>query len=293
MAESTATPRIAALQFGGMAGSITLLAGASGIPGFHMASALWNLIKEDDDEDLETLIRTGVLGEVGLTGLVDYYAGVSVSSRIGLSGTFYRPGFNTEDQKPLLTLLEGFGGPVVGLFNKYTDRVPYFFQEGEYQRMTEALMPTSIGNAMKSFRFATEGARTLRYDPLIDDIGPFSVGAQFFGFMPTEYARQLAQNSYLRGVDSGINEKRTKLMKQVYIGQKMGDTDTVRRTIAKIQEFNRMYPQAAITPETLSKSLRSHRDTTSRMHHGITFSTKNEPYLKQRASDFGNATAFS
>ena len=285
--------RIAALQFGGMAGSITLLAGASGIPGFHMASALWNLIKEDDDEDLETLIRTGVLGEVGLTGLVDYYAGVSVSSRIGLSGTFYRPGFNTEDQKPLLTLLEGFGGPVVGLFNKYTDRVPYFFQEGEYQRMTEALMPTSIGNAMKSFRFATEGARTLRYDPLIDDIGPFSVGAQFFGFMPTEYARQLAQNSYLRGVDSGINEKRTKLMKQVYIGQKMGDTDTVRRTIAKIQEFNRMYPQAAITPETLSKSLRSHRDTTSRMHHGITFSTKNEPYLKQRASDFGNATAFS
>src|SRR6056297_2912530 len=131
--------RIAALQFGGMAGSITLLAGASGIPGFHMASALWNLIKEDDDEDLETLIRTGVLGEVGLTGLIDYYAGVSVSSRIGLSGTFYRPGFNTEDQKPLLTLLEGFGGPVVGLFNKYTDRVPYFFQEGRSEEHTSEL----------------------------------------------------------------------------------------------------------------------------------------------------------
>lgn len=285
--------RIAAMQFGGMAGSIGLLSGLAGVPGFHMASALWNLIKDEEDEDLETLIRTGPLGERGLTGLVDYYAGISVSSRIGLSGTFYRPGFNTEDQKPLLTLLEGFGGPVVGLINKYTDRVPYFFQEGEYWRMTEALMPTSIGNAMKATRFYTEGARTLRYDPILDDVGPFAAGAQFFGFMPTEYARQLAKNNYLRGLDSGINEKRSKLMRKVYVFKRQGDMDSVRETMREIREFNRRYPHAKIDPKTLRKSLRSHRETTSRMHHGITFSSKNEGFLKRASSDFGDATYFS
>ncbi len=291
--ESAEDRRIAALQFGGMAGSIMLLAGASGIPGFHMASAAFDLMKGEEDEDLETLIRTGPLGELGLTGLVDYYAGVSVSSRIGLSGVFYRPGFNTENQSSIATLLEGFGGPVVGLANKYLDRVPYFFQEGEYQRMTEALMPTSIGNAMKSIRFATEGARTLRYDPILDDVGPFAAGAQFFGFMPTEYARQLAQNSRFREVGSGINEKRSKLMRKVYLAERKRDTTALRNTMADIRDFNRRYPHAAIDQETLNRSLKSHRTTTSRMHHGISFSRKNEPYINRLARDWDSPTVWS
>lgn len=285
--------RVAAMQFAGVSGSMAMFAGASGLPMFHTVAALYNLFKDDEDEDFETMIRTGVLGEVGLTGLVDYYAGVSVSSRIGLSGVFYRPGFNTENQTALATLLEGFGGPVVGLFTKYTDRVPYFFTEGEYYRMTEAIMPTAIGNAMKSVRFYTEGARTLRYDPILDEVGPLAAGAQFFGFMPTEYARQLAQNSYLRGVDNAINRRRTKLLSRRYKAYRMGDMIELREVMRDIAEFNREHPQARIGQDTLDRSLKSHKDTTSRMHHGITYSRKNEAMLIQRAEDFGNATAYA
>jgi hypothetical protein len=285
--------RVAAMQFAGISGSIAMFAGASGIPMFHTVAALYNLFKDDEAEDFETMIRTGVLGERGLTGLVDYYTGLSVSSRIGLSGVFYRPGFNTENQTALATLLEGFGGPVIGLFNKYSDRVPYFFTEGEYWRMTEALMPTSMGNAMKGVRFYTEGARTLRYDPILDEVGPFSALAQGLGFMPTEYARQLAQNNYYRKLDNRISERRTKLLSRRYKAYRMGDTDELRRVMRDIAEYNRENPQYPITPESLEDSLRSHRDTTSRMHHGVTFSRKNEPMFLRDAEDWGNATAFA
>jgi len=285
--------RVAAMQFAGISGSMAMLAGASGLPMFHTVAALYNLFKDDEDEDFETMIRTGVLGERGLTGLVDYYAGVSVSSRIGLSGVFYRPGFNTENQTALATLLEGFGGPVVGLFTKYTDRVPYFFTEGEYYRMTEAAMPTSIGNAMKAIRFNSEGARTLRHDPILDEVGPLAAGAQFFGFMPTEYARQLAQNNYIRGVDNAINKRRTKLLSRRYKAYRLRDVIELRKIAQDIAEFNRDHPQYPITAETLERSMDSHKETTSRMHHGITYSRKNEPLLIQRAEDFGPATAYA
>lgn len=285
--------RVAAMQFAGISGSMAMLAGASGLPMFHTVAALYNLFKDDEDEDFETMIRTGVLGERGLTGLVDYYAGISVSSRIGLSGVFYRPGFNTENQTALATLLEGFGGPVVGLFNKYTDRVPYFFTEGEYYRMTEAIMPTSIGNAMKAIRFNSEGARTLRHDPILDEVGPLAAGAQFFGFMPTEYARQLAQNNYIRGVDNAINKRRTKLLSRRYKAYRLRDVVELRKIAQDIAEFNRDHPQYPITAETLERSMDSHKETTSRMHHGITYSRKNEPLLIQRAEDFGPATAYA
>jgi hypothetical protein len=277
-----------------MAGAIALFSGASGVPGFHMFAALYDtVLKGEEDEDFETMVRTGLLGEMGLTGIVDYYTGLSVSSRIGLSGVFFRPGFNTEDQTALTTLVEGFGGPVVGLFTKYTDRVPFFFQEGEYWRMTEALMPTAIGNMMKSIRFYSEGARTLRHDPIIDDIGLFGAGAQFFGFMPSEYARQLAQNSYLRGVDNGINNRRQKLLSKLYQAAILKDYEEYNDTMMDIQDFNMKFPEAEIDGDTIRNSLRSHEETTSRMHHGITYSPKNENLLKRLAADFGPATTFS
>jgi hypothetical protein len=258
-----------------------------------MVAALWDIIRDEEDEDLETLIRTGVLGEVGLTGVVDYFAGVSVSSRIGLSGVFYRPGFNTENQTALATLLEGFGGPVVGLFNKYSDRVPYFFNEGEYWRMTEAALPTAMGNAMKATRFYTEGARTLRNDPLLDEVGALSAGGQFFGFMPAEYSRQLAQNNYVRGIDNAINQKKSKINRMFYMARTQADPVALRRAEKARRDFNRRYPHTQITPESLAKSMAAHKRTSSKMHNGLTYSSKNEDYLKRIASDFGPATFYS
>lgn len=283
--------RVAAMQFAAMTGSLGMLSGIAGVPGFYTAAAIYNFFKDDEDEDLETLIRTGVLGERGLTGLVDYYTGLSVSSRLGLSGVFYRPGFSTEGQPTLMTIAEAMGGPLVGLFTKYTDRVPYFFNQGEYWRATEAALPTALANAMKSMRFATEGARTLRHDPIVDEIGPFGVGAQFFGFMPKEYARQLAENNYQRKLDNSINRKRTNLLKKLNHAQRYGVPDQAAEALREIQEFNARFPFAAITSDTMDRSYRAFQQTTSRMHHGITYSRKNEPLLRQSAADFDNAPA--
>jgi hypothetical protein len=290
-----ATPedrRIAMMQFASILGSTFILSGISGLPGFYPFEAIYNFLKDDEDEDLETMIRTSVLGERGLTGLVDYYTGLSIGSRTGLSGAFYRPGFGSEDLPTSAVLVETLGGPLAGLFTKW-DRASYFWGEGEYWRATEAAMPTAIGNAMKATRFAAEGVRTMRHDPIIDEIGPFGVGAQFFGFMPKEYARQLAQNNYLRGMQNTVSKKRTQLLSRWNKAILYGDPDELRNVERDIREFNRTYPYAKIDRESKKDSLKAFKRRTEETHHGLYWNKRYVPMLQQASDDFGRATVFS
>ena len=284
---SPETRRTALLQVGSILGSVALISGAQGLPMFHLVAALYNMLKDDDDEDLETVIRTGALGEVGLTGLANHLTGTNVSERIGLSGIFYRPGFNTEGQTPAGILLEGLGGPVVGLFNKYAGRVPELLSEGEYYRATEAAMPSAMGNMLRAFRYGTEGATTMRGDPIVAEFSPYEIGAQFFGFQPAEYGRQLAINSQLRNIDNALNRRITRLLARRNQAIRAGDRDGVREAMEGIREFNRRYPHAAISSETLDRSLSSFQRTTGRMRSGITFSDRNEAFLERLSREYG------
>jgi hypothetical protein len=51
----------------------------------------------------------------------------------------------------------------------------------------------------------------------------------------------------------------------------------------EIREFNRRNPQYPIGRDTIENSLSSHLESTSRMHHGVLFSTRNEAMLRQMA----------
>jgi hypothetical protein len=284
--------RIAQKQLGGMMGMMSLMAGTMGLPLMQQIGWLYDSLFADDDEpDFETVVRT-TIGEAGAYGLVDFLTDTRISERIGLGGAIYRPGF-ASDQLPLpYQVLEGIGGPVIGLGLKYLDRVPTLLSDGEYQRAMEAMLPSAVANVARAVRFGDEGIRTMRYDPIVDDIGPFSVAAQALGFMPAEYAQQLAINTLGTRINNAIDTKRTKLLRQRYVAMRKGDFERVREIDASIQEFNQRHPGNAITADTLSDSLTSHLRTTSRTHHGVTYSPRNEAYIRSLTEQFGPSSIF-
>jgi hypothetical protein len=278
--------RVARMQLAGIMGSVALFSGAQGVPFFQTFAQLYDLFFTDDEEEnFETMVRLGI-GELGYKGVFDYLTNMSVSGRIGLSGMFYREPFNAENQSTLANIIEGVGGPAVGLFLRYTDRVPALFSQGDYYRMTEALMPSAVANPLRAVRYNLEGVQTLRGDPIVGDVSPFSAAAQFLGFAPADYIRQLEQNRALTRIDRAIGAKRTQLLRQLYVARRQGDLSSYRSTMQEIREFNRRNPQYPIGRDTIENSLSSHLESTSRMHHGVLFSTRNEAMLRQMAEQW-------
>ena len=281
--------RIARLQLATMSGSMALFAGAAGMPLFHTVAALYDNMwpRDEDDEDFETLLRTGFLGELGTKGLANYLFGINLSERIGLGGVFYRPPLNSADLPWYGVLVEGYGGPVLALGSK-AERAAYFASQGEYYRSVEAALPTAMGNMLKSFRFGTEGALTMRKDPILEVFSPYEVGAQFLGFMPARYEQQLSINRAQQAISNAVNAEIQSLLRRLYIARREGDRDTFQEVMQEIRDFNaRMPPSARINRPSIRRSLDSHQRRTQEMVSGVTLSPRMRPELMQLATEYG------
>lgn len=280
--------RVAQLQLASMMGGIGLIAGAAGMPMFQLLANMYDLLKEDDEEDFETLVRTGVLGELGLNGLANYLTGLNIAPRVGMSGIFYREPFNAANNTPLQNIIEGFGGPAVGMFNKYTNNVIDLFQQGELWRATEQALPSAFGNVLRAARFYSDGITTMRGDPIVEEVGPLHLAGQFFGFQPADYAQQLAINNSQRRIDNAINRRISRLLARRYRAIRFRDQAEYQDIMEEIAEYNRRAePDQRITREMMENSLRSHRATTERTYQGISYSQRNERMLREMATDYG------
>jgi hypothetical protein len=284
--------KVARFQFGGIVGSVGLWAGASGLPMYGAFAALFDtLFTDDDEEDFDTIVRTS-LGELGFKGIGNYFFGTEMSSRIGLSNTFYREPLRADSQGAVMNLIEGAGGPIASLLIKYSERIPALLSEGEYYRAAEASLPASIGSVMRALRFAQGGAETLRGDVIYDDFGPYSLMAQAMGFSSADYIRQLEVNTQLKNIDTAIVEKKSKLMRRLNLARRNNDAIGMREVLADIREYNQRHPQQAITRDTLKRSARTFEQTTQRAVNGMIFNNRNLPIIRQMAADYDSPTTF-
>lgn len=273
---------IAFRQSAMMLGMMSLMAGAMGLPFMQQVGWLYDLLLADDDEpDFATAMRMG-LGELGSFGALDYLTGMRVSERIGLSGAIYRPGFASEQLPFHWQLLEGIGGPVVGMAGKYLDRVPDLMGQGEFWRAAESAMPTALGNMLRAYRFAQEGDLTMRGDPITGDIGPYTIAAQALGFMSAERSQQLAVNSARVRMSTAIDRNRSRLLQRRNIALRENDWATVRDIDTEILEFNQRHPEYAITADTRRDSWRSFVRTSEEMMNGVSVNPRLQPYINEQ-----------
>ena len=277
--------KIAKRQIAGIYASSALLAGVQGVPLYGIAAMAYNLIlADDDDDDFDTAARKW-MGEVPYSGAVNNLLGVEVASRVGLSDLVFRDNKVRDQQSVMLSLMETMGGPVLGVTSRM-ERGLSLISEGNIDRGIEQMLPSAIGNALKSVRFGTEGARTLRGDPITGELGPWNTFAQFFGFAPAEYTRQLEINSNTKKIERNILQKRTKLLRNYYIAMRNGDSKEAADIMREIARFSREHPGVAISADTVNRSIRRHLQTSAGMYHGITINKSLRPELMQNISEY-------
>jgi hypothetical protein len=284
--QDKATRTAAWKQVGYIAGMTALTAGVSGLPMFGAIAMLYNMFKDDDEEDLESIVRKGI-GELPFKGLLNYTTGLEIASRMGLNDLIMRDVINENEKTLPIRLLEAFGGPVYGTFTKW-ERAAELMKEGHYDRAIESALPSALGNVFKSYRYANEGANTLRGDPITGDINTWNVAAQFFGFAPAEYVRQLEINALVKGIDKAVTEEKTKQLKRYYIASRMGDTEGREEAKEALQGLRQKYPK--LFPEgveqSIQRSMAQHMRTTKEMYHGVTLSKAMRDELIDLASEY-------
>jgi hypothetical protein len=273
---------MATKQLVGVFLSSAFFAGAQGVPLAGMMRTIFNTLKEDDEDDWDT-VATSVIGEGWYNG-VFYGMGIDVSSRIGMSNLLYRSMPNQENESIITDGIEMLGGPIAGITMRIGQGVD-MMRDGEMMRGTERLLPAGISNMFKSVRFGKEGARTLRGDVMVEDLSPTSLVGQFLGFAPTKYSRQVEINARNIYQDRLIGKRRSKLLKDRNIAIVEGDTDEERKIDKKIIEFNQKHPEYPITSDTKQRSKRTFDNNSMEMDNGVLISSPRRELVRQQTLD--------
>ena len=271
-------------QLAGIYGSAALFSGARGLPMMGVLAMIYNMFSDDDEDDFDTMMRKGT-NELITSGLVDYLTNTAVSGRIGLSDLLFRDTTVKDQDSVLLSLMETIGGPVFGIASR-AERGIKLINEGHADRGIEQILPSAMGNVLKSIRYATEGTQTLRGDPITGEVSAWNVGAQLFGFAPANYIEQLEKSAQAKKIDRAVNEERSKLLKRYYMAVRQGDTSEVEDIVKDMAELSKKHPSAAITGETIRKSIEQHKRTSASMIAGVSYSKNMLPEIRARLAEY-------
>jgi len=268
---------VAAKQIAGMFATSGLLAGAAGMPIMGVMGKIFNMLKEDDEDDFDT-VMTAELGAGPYNGLL-YSMGLDIGQRIGMSNLLYRSLPNQEQESAVLYALEMGGGPIASILIRMIDQGVPLLKEGEYNRAIEKMAPSSIANLARASRFYRKAATTMRGDPIIEDIGGGAILAQLFGFAPADYTRQLEINARDKFQDNAVNRESTKLLSDHNYARRFRLYDEIPEIDEKIAEFNRRHPEIPITPEVKRRSEESYHRTTEALEQtgGVFISPRRRP----------------
>jgi hypothetical protein len=282
--EDKAVKKAAMSQIAGIYGTSALFAGLQGVPMFGVAAMVYNLFKDDDEDDMETATRKYV-GEFAYKGMLNYLTDIEIASRTSLSDLIFRSNPSGASSTFQENFLQTFGGPAYGVASRIKRGLD-FISEGNIERGVENILPSAFGNMFKALRFSTEGARTLRGDPITEDITAFSIAAQALGFAPAEYTRQLEINSQLKGVEKYILQNKTKLLQKWNIAKSQGDFEDANKYKEELKELNDKHPGLEINNSTFEASDRAFKAASKRMVNGVQFNQKLYNEMMQRAAEY-------
>ena len=267
-------------------------AGVAGVPLYGVVQMAFNtFLLDDDEEDFDTIVSKAI-GEGAMSGIFNNYLNISVADRISQTNLMVRNRANYEPDSRVEHFLETFGGPVVGIGMRWVDGMSSLAEGGEAaQRGAERLLPAFVANSMKSYRYATKGAVSMRGDEILQGtMKPGSLFAQALGFAPADYTKQLEINSLNKRVDRNIAEARTKILRKYYKSLRDGDLESLSESREELNAFNRRHPSVAITAETIERSIAQHGRTSAqtRQLRGITVNKRRMSEVLRSNAEFGD-----
>jgi hypothetical protein len=135
------------------------------------------------------------------------------------------------------------------------------------------MLPVGLRNILKGVRYATEGANTLRGDPVMGDINGYNAMMQVLGFAPADLLAKYEDNAYAKKVSDATIGQSKKLLKQYYVADRLGDYDRADMLRDKLFELSDKH-DLGITEETISKSVTARDKISDDMYNGIQINKK-------------------
>jgi hypothetical protein len=283
-ADEKAMRSMARGQLGRFMVTSAAFAGVAGMPLMGAIGQIYDLFADEEDDTFDAVLLKTV-GEPFSSGLINAALGVDMASRINMNSLLYRPPIIEKDQPAAYTLLEQLGGPAVGIYLSF-DRGYDLFNEGEFVRGTEAILPAALRNVLKGGKqFFTGEVATRRGNAVVEDIGLGQILGQLAGFANADVIRQYTINKNERRKYTHFTTTRTKLLRAANIAAAERDTDGYKNVMKLIREYNKNLPRASskliILPETIEKSRTAFNIRTGNMIGGIEYTPEMRRSLKE------------
>ena len=277
--ETPAIQHAARRQLLGTYGMAMAFGGVKGMPFYGAISTFATMIQAlfgDDDEpfDFNEEMRD-FFGELGYKGAFNYVTNLEVSNRVGIATDliFRDDPRGVAEHGYILSAMQQMFGPA-GTYAVSVGNGINMIKEGNVERGVEAIMPSFVRNGMKGMRYMSEGALTLKGDPVDEDINAYNSLMQAIGFSPADLSSNYEKTSAAKSYEKEVGARRVRLLNLHDMAKTAGDMDLMAETKDAISEFNDKHPNSKITGDTLRKSESSRKAAEKNMINGVTFNKK-------------------
>lgn len=277
--ETPAIQHAARRQLLGTYGMAMAFGGVKGMPFYGAASTLATMIQalfgdEDEPFDFGEELRD-IFGELPYKGAFNYVTNLELSNRVGIATDliFRDDPRGVAEHGYVLSAMQQMFGPA-GSYAVSVGNGVKMMKEGHVERGIEAIMPSFIRNGMKGARYMTEGALTLKGDPVDEDINAYNSLMQVIGFSPADLSSNYEKTSAAKSYEKEVSARRVRLLNLHDMAKTAGDMDMLSETKEAISEFNEKHPKDKITGDTLRKSESSRKAAEKNMINGVTFNKK-------------------
>jgi hypothetical protein len=279
---------IARRQLLGTIAMTSVFAGVKGMPFMGLAQVMGQMLHAlfgDDDEpyDFNEDLRD-FFGELMYKGPVNYITNLEIANRVGVAqDLIWRDDPRASDGLVLGAMQRAFGPAGSYLVN--VENAAKMFNEGHTERAIEAVMPSFIRNGMKGTRYMVEGARTLKGDPVEEDINAYNAMMQVVGFSPASLSSKYEITSAAKNYEKKVADRRQRLLNMYDMARTGGDYDLMAEAREDINDFNSAHPGNRITGTTLQKSQSARKAAERNMINGVTFNRKLLPEIREKFFD--------
>ena len=272
-------------QLGGITGMMALSTGIRGVWLYGIAMVIANMMFGDDAEDkmkkglIETVGKTGA--GIIMNGLGGHLTGIDLSGRVGMPDLWFRsPDQNLEGKEIYTYLLEQFFGPLGGIASNAFVGLQ-MAHDGSPMRGAETASPTAIKSALRAYRYGTEGANTIKGEPIVQDLSYADIIKQAIGFTPIKVAEQYRTNRVMKNKEQEISDARSSLMSRYNMAIRKEKDDEIDKVLSEIDKYNDEHPEWPIKPKDRRASYRSFRKSMNRMQGGIVINKKLEGMIRE------------
>lgn len=274
------SPEVRAQARKALGGLLATHAAAAGVLGLPMVTTLLaaaSMIGGDDDEpwDAKVALQNMLADTFGQKPAEVLAHGLSrltpwdISGRVGLDRLIFpdvQEGL--EGQRLWESAATQALGPVGGIFGGLLKGLD-LMSDGHYHMGLEAMLPAVLRQAVKSVRYATDGAQDMSGVSIKDEVSMPAVVGQLLGFSPSEVRLAQEGKSAIYQQDKALAGRRQELLTKAARATMAKDAEARAEAMKEIQRFNQKNPTRRITPLNVLQSVRNRQKRIDQAEGGV------------------------